>query len=175
MPRPPRCRWVEGLPAATYFKPRGIPLSGLEEVALTVDEFEALRLADLEGLYQDQAAERMEISRQTFGRIVESAHRKLAEALVRGKALRIEGGEYAMKSMRTFQCSDCGHSWQVGFGTGRPPECPACHGRNFRCSDGERGYGHGHCHGGQGGGGRRRAGCRRSQNLVAVRTKAESA
>lgn len=92
MPRPRRCRWIENLPSVTYFKPRGIPTAMLDEVVLSVDEFEALRLADRDGLYQEEAAARMGISRQTFGRIVESAHRKVAEALVEGKALRIEGG-----------------------------------------------------------------------------------
>ena len=80
------------LPQTNYYKPRGIPLSVLEEVTLTVDEFEAIRLTDLEGLYQADAAEKMSISRQTLGRILESAHRKIADALVNGKALLIKGG-----------------------------------------------------------------------------------
>ena len=67
----------------------------LEEVVLTIDEFEAVRLADLEGLYQEQAAEKMNVSRQTFGRIIESARKKVAEALVQGKALKIGGGEFS--------------------------------------------------------------------------------
>ncbi len=124
MPRRPNCRWVGQLPAANYFKPRGIPLREIEEVVLMVDEFEALRLADLEGLYQEKAAERMQVSRQTFGRIVESARRKVAEALVKGRALRIEGGKFEMSNMRTFVCADCGHTWRVECGTGRPPQCP---------------------------------------------------
>ena len=89
MARPRNCRRVGCLPGSQYFKPRGIPLSTLEEINLTVDEFEAIRLADLEGLYQDQAAEKMNVSRQTFGRIIDSAHKKVAEALVEGKALKI--------------------------------------------------------------------------------------
>jgi predicted DNA-binding protein (UPF0251 family) len=80
------------LPQANYYKPRGVPLSVLEEVTLTVDEFEAIRLTDLEGLYQADAAEKMNISRQTLGRILESAHKKIADALVNGKALLIKGG-----------------------------------------------------------------------------------
>jgi len=80
------------MPEATYYKPQGVPLRVLEQVALTVDELEAIRLADLEGLYQEEAAKRMNVSRQTFGRIVEAAHRKVADALVHGKALSIEGG-----------------------------------------------------------------------------------
>ena len=86
MARPRQCRRVGSMPESNYFKPRGIPLSMLEEVLLSVDEFEATRLADLEGLYQEQAAEKMNVSRQTFGRIIDSAHQKVAEALVKGKA-----------------------------------------------------------------------------------------
>lgn len=92
MPRPRHCRRVGYLPQATFYKPRGVPLSVLQHITLTVDELEAVRLADLEGLYQEQAAERMNISRQTFGRIIESAHKKIGDALVNGKALSIEGG-----------------------------------------------------------------------------------
>lgn len=83
-------------PLATYYKPAGVPLAALEEQVLTLDELEALRLADLEGLYQEEAARRMNVSRPTFGRIVESARSKVARALVNGQALRIEGGPVAM-------------------------------------------------------------------------------
>jgi predicted DNA-binding protein (UPF0251 family) len=93
MTRPKCCRKIRGAPDITYYKPRGIPASLLEEVRLNLDEFEAIKLADFEGLYQEQAAERMNISRQTFGRIIESAHKKIADALTHGKALKIEGGE----------------------------------------------------------------------------------
>lgn len=92
MPRPRQCRRVARLPEVTYYKPRGIPLSVLQHVELTVDEFEAIRLADLEHLYQEEAARRMNVSRQTFGRILDAGHAKVADALVNGKALSIEGG-----------------------------------------------------------------------------------
>jgi predicted DNA-binding protein (UPF0251 family)/predicted Fe-Mo cluster-binding NifX family protein len=96
--RPKSCRRVGVQPNVDYFKPRGVPVSMLEEVVLTVDEFEAIRLADLEGHYQEEAAVRMNVSRPTFGRIIESARRKIAEALVQGKALRIEGGKVEVAS-----------------------------------------------------------------------------
>jgi predicted DNA-binding protein (UPF0251 family) len=80
------------MPGAVYYKPRGIPLRILEEVVLGLDEMEALRLADLEGLPQEEVGNRMKVSRSTAGRVLESAHRKVADALVHGKALRIEGG-----------------------------------------------------------------------------------
>jgi predicted DNA-binding protein (UPF0251 family) len=81
-----------GAPGADYFKPRGIPLSDLQEIGLTLDEFEAIRLADLEGLYQEDASQKMKVSRQTFGNILVSAHKKIADAIVNGKALKISGG-----------------------------------------------------------------------------------
>jgi predicted DNA-binding protein (UPF0251 family) len=92
MPRPIHYRRVGCIPQANFYKPRGIPLAVLQHTTLTVDELEAIRLADLQGLYQEQAAEKMNVSRQTFGRILESAHKKIADALVNGKALSIQGG-----------------------------------------------------------------------------------
>lgn len=94
-------RRVAALPTVPVFKPAGIPARDLEEVALTLDEFEALRLADYEGLYQEAAALRMGVSRQTFGRIVEAARKKVADALVNGKALRIEGGVAVVGNLET--------------------------------------------------------------------------
>lgn len=132
MPRPFRCRRIDGEPASEFFKPVGIPLAVLEVVTLAVDEFEAVRLADLEGLYQEDAAQRMGISRQTFGRIVESAHRKIAEALVAGKAIKIKGGAIEVAKQRPFRCADCHHAWHVPYGTGRPAACPKCQSPNIR-------------------------------------------
>jgi predicted DNA-binding protein (UPF0251 family) len=94
MPRPRQRRLVAYLPQVTFYKPRGVPLSVLQQVNLTFDELEAIRLADFEKLYQEQSARKMNISRQTFGRIIESAHKKIADALVNGKALSIEGGPF---------------------------------------------------------------------------------
>lgn len=125
----------------------------LEEVILTVDEFEAIRLSDLEGLYQEQAAEIMGVSRQTFGRIIESARKKVAESLVRGKALKIEGGVIEMASTRKFECSDCQHSWKIPYGTGRPQDCPSCRSGNIHRAEDDKG-----CASGVG---RRRSRCQR--------------
>ncbi|OGP67531.1 MAG: hypothetical protein A2W27_02405 [Deltaproteobacteria bacterium RBG_16_44_11] len=104
MPRPKCCRHICGVPDKNYFKPRGIPASLLEEIVLSLDEFEAIRLADYEQLYQEEAASRMNISRQTFGRIIEAAHKKIADVLMNGKALKIEGGEVAFDEAKL-----CGH------------------------------------------------------------------
>lgn len=160
MPRPKCCRRVGRLPVCPVFKPAGVPASSLREVSLTVDEFEALRLADYEGLYQEQAAGQMGVSRQTFGRIVEAARKKVAQALVEGCALRIEGGEIEMAEIRAFECDGCEHVWEVPFGTGRPAECPECKSKSFHRAQeagvGSGGGGRGRCHrrrGGQGQGG----------------------
>jgi predicted DNA-binding protein (UPF0251 family) len=126
MARPVKRRRVCCAPGADYFKPRGIPIRDLEVVVLTMDEFEALRLADLGGLYQDGAGAQMGISRQTFGNILDSAHRKVADCVVNGKAIKIEGGIYAMDDMREFRCGACQEEWRVSYGTGRPASCPKC-------------------------------------------------
>jgi uncharacterized protein len=98
----------------------------LVEIAMTLDEFEAVRLADLEGLYHEDAAEAMQVSRPTFGRIIESAHRKIADALVHGKALRMEGGPVHLDPRRCCRLHDRG-----GRGAGGGP-CSG--GRRFGAS-----------------------------------------
>jgi DNA-binding XRE family transcriptional regulator len=105
-----------------------------------MDELEAVRLADLEGIYQETAAKRMNVSRQTFGNIIKSAHKKIAEALVNAKALRIEGGVVKMIEKR-FHCGGCKHEWSVPYGMGRPDECPECSGSNVHRSIDDRGRG----------------------------------
>lgn len=94
MVRPRLCRRVRFNPNVTYFKPRGIPLRELEETILNVDEFEAVRLKDLEGLEQEECAKKMNISQPTFHRLVLSARKKIADAIINGKAIKIEGGNY---------------------------------------------------------------------------------
>ncbi len=90
--RPKKTRWIKCIPGERCFKPLCKPLSKLEDVYLTLDEFEAVRLACLEGLKQVDAAKRLKISRPTFSRILTSAQRKIADGLVNIKAIRIEGG-----------------------------------------------------------------------------------
>jgi len=131
MSRPFKCRHIGCEPGINYFKPRGIPLAGLQQVVLTVDEYEAVRLADLEGLYQEEAAKKMKISRQTFGNIISSARGKIADAIINGKAIKIEGGVYTKAGTRTFICEDCTHEWELSYGTGRPRECPQCKNNNI--------------------------------------------
>lgn len=92
MPRPHCPRRIASLPGIAYFKPAGIPMRDLKEKVLALDEFEALRLADLEGNHHAEAARIMGVSRQTFSRILERARQTVAECLTSGMALRIEGG-----------------------------------------------------------------------------------
>jgi predicted DNA-binding protein (UPF0251 family) len=90
MVRPRKKRFIRFDPKVTYYKPRGIPLSELEEIALTTDELEALRLKNIEELNQTDCAKKMLISQSTFQRILSSAYKKVSVALIQGKAIRIE-------------------------------------------------------------------------------------
>ncbi len=96
MGRRPKPRWVDFDPQATYFKPRGIPIAELKEIDLTIDELESIRLADLEQVEQIKAAQKMKISQSTFQRILTTAHQKIAEALIKGCAIKVKGGEVVM-------------------------------------------------------------------------------
>ncbi|MCA9729717.1 MAG: DUF134 domain-containing protein [Candidatus Eisenbacteria bacterium] len=131
MARPHKCRRVALSPAATAFKPAGVPIRNLEVTRLRLDELEALRLADLEGCYHEEGARRMKISRATFGRLVENARRKVAHALFEPRMLIFEGGTIEMAPKRTFLCDDCSKEFALPFGTGRPTGCPHCQGRRF--------------------------------------------
>jgi len=139
MARPKCCRRVSEKPDCTAFRPVGGPVADPEEIVLSMDEFEAIRLADLEGLYQEQAARRMNISRQTFGRIIETARRKVAQVLTSGTALRIEGGAIEISEQWVFDCGQCRHKWGVSFDAHRPEECPRCKGRSIHCCEDESG------------------------------------
>lgn len=127
MSRPKQCRNIGHGPDVNYYKPKGIPSSLLEEVVVTLDEFEAVKLADFQGLYQEDAAGRMDISRQTFGRIIAAAHRKIADALIHGKALKIEGGPVQMGKTTGPLCKKCNQRFEDQFIQEIPDLCPACH------------------------------------------------
>ena len=127
MGRPRKDRLVAFNPEISYFKPRGIPMVDLSEVCITVDEREALRLADLDGLSHEESGQCMGVSRATFGRILHNARRIVADALINGKAIRIEGGNYKMiEETRRFACRHCSRQWEEPLGTGRPQACPHC-------------------------------------------------
>lgn len=126
MSRPKYCRKVGCVPDINYFKPKGIPASQLDEIVLSLDEFEAIRLADFEGLYQEDGAKRMNISRQTFGRIIETAHKKIADVLINGKALKIEGGDISREELRRVRCPNCKREFNSSISPGDASVCPRC-------------------------------------------------
>lgn len=137
MPRPPKFRRVEFLPQVTVFKPTGVPLRELEEEVLAVEELEAIRLKDLLGLEQEECAERMKISRPTFQRVLVSARQKIARALVEGRAIRVEGGNYKI-AFRPRRCRFCDFELETFADTEeRDSEirCPRCGARHERLAD----------------------------------------
>ena len=132
MPRPTKPRLVEFIPEVTYFKPPGIPLSSLDEVRIGIDELEALRLKDLEGLEQEECAARMNLAQSTFQRMLSGAREKLTRALVEGKAIRIEGGNYTQVA-RTLLCGECGHRWvNETEVTNDSSSCPVCNNEDIQ-------------------------------------------
>lgn len=116
MPRPTCPRKVGFTPSTTYFKPAGTPMGVLEEVLLGHDELEAIRLKNLVGLSQEQAALQMGVSQPTFHRLLVSAHQKLTDAVVNGKALRIEGGNIMTADVQAGPCQ-----WRRGWGCRTKP------------------------------------------------------
>jgi uncharacterized protein len=117
MPRPKKPRFVSGYPTLTAFIPEGVPVTG--EVYLSVEELEAIRLSDFEGLDQEAAANLIEVSRQTYGRILAHARSIISEALVTGKALKIEGGDYVFRGMGRRHHGGRGQGRGSGRGQGK--------------------------------------------------------
>lgn len=135
MPRPFIPRRVRFQPGVTYFKPAGIRMAGLNQVVLTMGEFEAVRLKDFEGMDQIEAAKKMKISQPTFNRLLRTARKKIADALVNGKAIRIQGGNYKMAIQQTGPGMGRGLGRGGGRGRMRGPfaagpagvcKCPKC-------------------------------------------------
>lgn len=131
MPRPTKFRRVDFFPDETYFVPLGKPKCDIEEVNLKVEELEAMRLKDIEGLNQEECAEKMEISRQTFQNIIDSARQKVAEALTQGKAIKIGGGHYTSKHCK-LKCMDCNTVYEINSEDDQNT-CPSCNSKNVGC------------------------------------------
>jgi len=126
-PGRPKClRFVKGIPEIDYFKPRGIPLTELEEVKLKVEEYEAIRLVDFEDNEQEYAAKKMGVSRRTLARELTSGRKKIADALLHGKAIQLKGGSFLADGERLFECNDEGHTWKITKKSKKPKECPEC-------------------------------------------------
>jgi len=141
MPRPKKKRSVQSPPLFSDFKPAGVRANDLPLVELALDEFEAIRLADYEGLDHANSAEQMEISRSTFSRLVDKARHKLASFMIDGRRLHIEGGDIHFQG-NLLKCHGCGRMFHVAFEE-EINQCPRCGSMNL--IDLAGGYGHGRC------------------------------
>ena len=126
MPRKRCRRMVSYIPETNFFKPVGMPLRTLEVIQVKVEELEAIKLIDYNGYEQEKAAIEMGVSRKTLWRDLKSGRKKIAEALVEGKALLIKGGSFIV--MQKFKCNDCGLEWKMSFGNALPKVCIRCGG-----------------------------------------------
>lgn len=141
MARPEKVRLVHNPPVFTEFKPVGVAVKYLEMTQLTLDEFEAFRLADYEGYSHEEAADEMQISRSTFTRLIERTRKKIAELIINGRFLSIEGGNIHFRK-NIIKCKDCGYMFNTSFQT-QIDKCPECGSLNLINLAG--GFGHGKC------------------------------
>ncbi len=141
MSRPKYNRIVHEPPLFSDFKPIGVRGQDLKQIVLTLDEFEAFRLADQLGLSHALAAEEMEISRSTFSRLIEKSRKKIADFIIKGRLLTIDGGSVHFR-VNIIECKDCGHMFKINFEQ-NIKECPACHSKKIINMAGN--FGHGKC------------------------------
>lgn len=132
MARPKKFRRVEFFPNDSYFVPWGKPRCEIKETILKVEELEAMRLKDIEGLTQEECAEKMKVSRQTFQNIIDSARKNVAIALTEGRAIKIDGGHYTTINCK-FICRDCGEVYEIKYQQDKV-SCPKCNSNNVNCS-----------------------------------------
>ena len=125
MPKNKKNRWVNIPPAVYYFKPAGVPVNRLMEIVLSLEEYEAIRLSDYDGLKHDEAAVRMGVSRPTFTRVLAEARQKLADAVINGKAIIIDGGNYVFIN-KLYICRSCGFTWDKKLSDEEDSKCPNC-------------------------------------------------
>lgn len=136
MARPVKWRRIENLPKVFQFSPTDQSTSAGENI-LKLEELEAIRLKDLEGLEQADCAKQMEVSRPTFQRILLSAREKIADSLIHGKSIRIDGGHYT-RNICPVRCLSCGREWaesleSIELETDAVSYCPKCHSDNLQC------------------------------------------
>jgi len=141
MPRNKMQRMVHRPPLYTEFKPVGVRRLSLDSIELSIDEYEAIRLADNLGMNHNEAAEEMEISRSTFTRLIEKARKKIAEFIIDGKQLQIDGGNIHFRG-NIIRCNSCGHMFNTNFEK-EITNCPSCGSENI--VDLAGGFGHGRC------------------------------
>lgn len=150
MARPTKWRKIENVPAIAYFVPSDSGISEAPKNILKLEELEAIRLKDLECLEQGECADKMEVSRPTFQRILLSAREKIADSLVNGKTIHIEGGNFT-RNICPVRCLDCGKEWlerieNLEAINGGNYVCPACGSKNVTCGQTCKGkFGCGNC------------------------------
>ncbi len=150
MVRPIKWRKIENIPAIAYFTPSNREVPEIPKNILKLEELEAIRLKDLEGLEQSECAERMEVSRPTFQRILLSAREKIADSLVNGKTIHIEGGNFT-QNICQVRCLDCNQEWMESFENLELIKrgayfCPSCRSTRVICRQNcQGGFGRGNC------------------------------
>ncbi|MBW7572117.1 DUF134 domain-containing protein [Caproiciproducens faecalis] len=137
MARPTKWRKIENIPTVPYFVPSETEVAEVPENVLKLEELEAVRLKDLEGLEQGECAEKMEVSRPTFQRILLSAREKIADSLINGKTIHVEGGNFT-RNICPVSCLECGKEWMESFenlASIRSGEyaCPSCGSKQVTC------------------------------------------
>lgn len=137
MARPIKWRKIEHIPMVPYFIPADHEIEGVEVNVLLLEEVEAIRLKDLEGLEQAECAERMEVSRPTFQRILLSAREKIADGMINGKAIHIAGGNYT-RNICSVMCEECNENWKESFENLQQIKegtyiCPTCGSTKINC------------------------------------------
>jgi predicted DNA-binding protein (UPF0251 family) len=133
LPRPTKPRKIAFMPENRYFIPVGKMRCHIEEIQLKLEEVEAMRLKDIEKLSQEECAEKMHVSRQTFQLIIDKARKKVAQALTEGRAISIEGGNYTLNICK-YQCKDCGHEFKEAYEK-EIHVCPKCNSNEVICID----------------------------------------
>ncbi|OQY37227.1 MAG: DNA-binding protein [Candidatus Cloacimonetes bacterium 4572_65] len=141
MSRPKKKRMVNCPPVFSSFKPAGVRRNQLVQVSLLLDEYEAIKLVDYEGMDHQEASEEMGVSRPTISRLIDKARKKIVLLLVEGKELIIEGGDVHFKE-NFLECLDCGHKFKINI-SNDVNECPSCKSKNLLDFAGR--FGHGRC------------------------------
>lgn len=137
MARPTKWRQIENIPVIPYFVPSTSDVTEVPENVLKLEELEAVRLKDLEGLEQSECAEKMGVSRPTFQRILLAAREKITDSLVNGKTIHIEGGNFT-QNICPVRCMTCGKVWRESFENIKAIKdgdytCPDCHSNSIAC------------------------------------------
>lgn len=125
MARKKKCRNLRGAPCCNGFKPMGIPSQFLQKITITLDELESIRLADYENLDHEEASGKLGVSRPVFTRLVDTARKKVAKALIEGQEIIIEGGDYHFHK-KSFRCMSCFRFFELGINEADPEICPEC-------------------------------------------------